>query len=174
MVPTKLPSARVLRQLFDYNPDTGELTRKPAPRSVFATHLGWVRHNQFSQQAAKPQPSQRYMRVYVLGINTKVHRVIWKMMTGREPPALLDHANRNGNDNRWENLRRCTGSQSQANRTSLGRYRRGVFFADGVWAAAIGVRGRKIYLGTFPTEEAAHAAYCEAGRKHFGPFFHPG
>lgn len=157
MVYKRLPSRRQLSQLFSYDPDTGLLTRR-------------------SGKVVKPQPSQKYTSV-PMGHNTRfqAHRIIWKMVTGREP-TILDHINRDGNDNRWSNLRQCTWSQSNANRRSIdrGSALRGVVFHKGAWQAGIKVHGHLTHLGCFRTEEAAHAAYVAAGKKAFGEFFHDG
>lgn len=174
MAPKKLPPARKLRQLFDYDQDSGTLTRKPAPRSAFNSDRAWAAHKQRIGEASRSTDGQRYVRVCIEYSIFKAHRIIWKMVTGREPPPIIDHINRNTKDDRWCNLRQGTSSQSNANRRSIGRSLKGAHFRGRSWESSIQVRGHYRYLGTFPTEAAAHAAYCEAGRKAFGEFFHPG
>jgi hypothetical protein len=44
---------------------------------------------------------------------------------------------------------------------------------SGRFSARLGPGG-VIHIGTFYSAEEAHAAYCEAARKHFGEFWHPG
>jgi hypothetical protein len=44
---------------------------------------------------------------------------------------------------------------------------------SGRWHAFIRSRGRRTYLGSFPTPEAGHAAYVAAARKLFGEFARP-
>jgi HNH endonuclease len=159
MVPRKLPPRRVLNQLFIYDHDTGALIRRTAGRAI------------------QPFPSRHdYVFTSVAGYRFRVHRIIWKMVTGREPPARLDHINRDGTDNRFDNLRRCTNSQNGANSRNKrgGKSLRGTVFDRGAWKAQIRVLGKNRHLGRFPTEAAAHTAYVAAGRKAFGKFFHPG
>src|SRR6266576_3803019 len=105
MVPRKiLPSRRRLKQLFDYNQDTGVLTRKALPRSAFATDGAWKKHQLRAGYEIAAPPSQKYIQVWI-GNSTRfqAHRIIWKWMTGREPPPHLDHINWDGTDNRWSN-----------------------------------------------------------------------
>jgi hypothetical protein len=170
-----LPPRRRLKQLFDYDPDTDLLTRRLLPRSAFVSNAAWATHKRFVGQHFRGGPRQSHVSVLVDGVYFKVHRVIWKMVTGREPPAVLDHENRNSKDNAWANLRRSTKSQNCANSRARSNHAKGAYPVDrGKWMATITVRGQRLYLGRFPTEEAAHTAYCEAGRKHFGEFFHGG
>jgi hypothetical protein len=105
----------------------------------------------------------------------KIHTVIIERMLGR---ALLkgeevDHINRNGLDNRRENLRLATRSQNMANKTvyltnKLGV--KGVYLRNNRYRAQIQVEGRKIMLGTFDTLDEAREAYKQAAVKHFGEF----
>lgn len=46
------------------------------------------------------------------------HRVAWVMMTGEQPPALLDHRNEVGTDNRWDNLRASNKPGNNQNRSA--------------------------------------------------------
>lgn len=44
------------------------------------------------------------------------HRVIWKIMTGCDP-SMVDHKDRNTQNNKWANLRICTMTQNLGNQT---------------------------------------------------------
>ena len=78
-------------------------------------------------------------------------------------------------DNRRENLRPATRSQQCGDRqkrcTNTSGYK-GVSFhrQSGKWRAAIRAHGVHHSLGLHFTREAAHAAYCAAAVKYFGPF----
>lgn len=100
-----------------------------------------------------------------------LHRLLTRCPDG----LRVDHADRNGLNNRRRNLRTGTGSQNSANRPkqidNTSGYK-GVSWhkRHGKWYAQIGVRGKKIYLGLHETKESAYAAYCAAAREHFGEF----
>ena len=50
------------------------------------------------------------------GVNYYAHRLIWRYMTGDDPGRLfVDHINRDGLDNRFENLRLVTRSENIQN-----------------------------------------------------------
>ena len=88
---------------------------------------------------------------------TKMHRVIMNAPKGME----VDHINRDGLDNRKENLRIVTRRGNQSNRRDqlslMGAYTiKGKFYYS-----RIGVSGKSIYLGSFKTAEQAHEAYIQ-------------
>lgn len=84
-----------------------------------------------------------------------------------EEAGPIDHKNGNGLDNRRENLRQCTPSQNSMNRakntTKRSSKYKGVYpdLLPGRtgWTAKIGVKGKKIYIGHFESEEEAAKAY---------------
>jgi|HubBroStandDraft_5_1064220.scaffolds.fasta_scaffold173800_1 hypothetical protein len=86
-----------------------------------------------------------------------------------------DHKNRNGLDNRRENLRPCTAAQNSKNR-SLHRNNKSGF--KGVcwnkrrrkWTAMIGFNWDQKEIGCFKTKEAAALAYNEAAKRFHGEF----
>lgn len=99
-----------------------------------------------------------------------MHRVIMG-----EPVGQVDHEDRNGLNNVRLNLRVATVAQNQFNQgkksNNTSGYK-GVSFCKqtGLWAASIGVTGRKVWLGRHLTPEQAAAAYDEAARKYHGEF----
>src|SRR5262249_16415636 len=103
------------------------------------------------------------------------HQLAWFYMTGRWGRPTIDHRDGNAANNRWNNLRRATWSQNNANRRrprhNTSGYK-GVYFdrTSGNWRAHICKDWHTNYLGLFPTAEAAHAAYAAAARKHHGEF----
>jgi hypothetical protein len=87
----------------------------------------------------------------------------------------VDHRNHEGLDNRKQNLRKCSGSQNQANLRKSTRNKSGF---KGVswntsrkqWVAQLQCRGKHYWLGLFNTKEEAARAYDEAAKIHHGEF----
>lgn len=101
-----LPTPQYLRQVLDYDPDSGVLTWKERPKEMF--DHGQRRHSWNSRWAGKPafkKGELGYMRGSVAGKKLLAHRVIWAMHYDRWPDKQIDHVNRDRSDNRIENLR---------------------------------------------------------------------
>jgi hypothetical protein len=100
-------------------------------------------------------------------------RVIWLMVTGAFPKHEIQHLDRNGLNDRLDNLREATRSQSGINRitprSSVGV--RGVSIERNGYRATIRVNGKLHHLGRFRTVEEASAAYQAARLKYFGSEF---
>ncbi|OYY74023.1 MAG: hypothetical protein B7Y43_19850 [Sphingomonas sp. 28-62-20] len=101
-----------------------------------------------------------------------MHRVV-----NQTPDALhTDHINGDPLDNRRSNLRSVTAAQNAMNKPAQkGRTAKGAWFDGSTsnankWRAAIRLNGKLKYLGRFPTEELASAAYATAAKLHFGQF----
>lgn len=123
MAQKPLPSADVLRQLLDYNPETGELTWKPRDASVFTsttTHSADALARQFNKKYAGKRAlaaldNVGYRSGRLLSSQVRAHRVIWKMVYGYEP-KLIDHINQDKKDNRICNLRDVSKAANSVNR----------------------------------------------------------
>ena len=113
-----------------------------------------------------------YARAYAGG-GRSGQRFVYMHRLLCEAPGLVDHANRDGLDNRRCNLRPATKSQNTANSTSRHALPKGVSFdaKRGKFAAFIKGPSRKtIGLGRYPTAAEASAAYMRAARRLFGEF----
>lgn len=159
-----LPDAEYLRQILSYDPDTGALCWRDHDRQ---SKIGSIATRQSSRG--------RYQSVKIDGHLYFAHRIIWKMFTGHEPVALIDHRNGDGNDNRIANLRPATRTENNQNARKQSNNKSGF---KGVswhrhakrWVAQIRVDGRKICLGYFRNAEDAHKAYCIAAARYHGQY----
>lgn len=98
------------------------------------------------------------------------HRLVMSAQKGQ----IVDHRNRNGLDNRRENLRLCTSSQNHANtpkqKNNTSGYK-GVFRArSGRWIARVTVNRAMRHLGTFDDAWDAAQAYNAAALEAWGEF----
>lgn len=104
----------------------------------------------------------------------KMHQLILPATPG----LMCDHKNRNGLDNRRENLRLATPAENcrnsrRRNKRSVG-YKGVCWSSAGLrrkrWVARIIVENRQIFLGYFRSAVTAAKAYDRAARKYFDEF----
>ncbi|QVQ34711.1 HNH family endonuclease [Acinetobacter phage vB_AbaP_WU2001] len=92
-----------LHTLFQYDPDTGTITRLVRMGNYSAgTVCGGVALN-------------GYLVVTYAGKQMLAHRLAWFLHYGKEPPKYIDHINQCKTDNRISNLRAANRSQNQCN-----------------------------------------------------------
>lgn len=165
MAAKPLPSQEVLRQLLDYDPETGVLRWKERGPDGFKTarsHSVWnAKHA--GGLAFRMANDRGYLTSCVLGRRYSAHRVVWKWVTGQDPDHI-DHINGVKADNRFSNLRNVAKVDNQRNRKKPSNNTSGVIGVTarsdlpGKWIAYIGEGGKTIKLGSFETKEAALAA----------------
>lgn len=106
--------------------------------------------------------------------NERMHVVIMQRMLGRKlhPGEHVDHENRRRLDNRRKNLRLASYALNNRNTTRKHRYSRGVFIGhhSSNFVAHIKLDGKRIHIGTFPTQEAAAYAYDQVALQLHGEF----
>jgi hypothetical protein len=154
----------MVKDWFDYNALTGELTRIK-------------RYDSYGklQNISKPvrgKNNRGYYWCAVFGKTCLVHRLIWLWMTGGHPDDEIDHINGDRLDNRWVNLRQVSAfenSRNQGVRKDCKSGVRGVTWSDRTnyrgrskWVARISHKGVRYVLGYFDDFEDAVAARKQA------------
>lgn len=155
-----------LREVFDYDPDTGLLTyrRNRGGCRLKGEVAGFICRRSKSHGGG-------YRLVGLNGREYGAHRLIWVWWYGREAEGHVDHVNMARDDNRIKNLRECTRTLNLANRKLQPNNTSGFkgvskSATPGKWTAHQG----KKHLGTFNTPEAAHEAYVAASLAAYGEF----
>lgn len=108
------------------------------------------------------------------GKYTFMHRLI--MDAGKE--TQIDHVKtgkKYKRDNRKKNLRVCTSTQNNWNKskpkTNTSGYKGVCLTKDGKWVSQICVKGKRIYLGRFDSPEEASKSYQKAAKKYHKEFY---
>jgi len=155
-------TARRVRELLDYDPETGAFT-----------HRGKRRYG----KPAGSLQSKGYIQLCIDGVYYLAHRVAFLYVHGTWPVDQLDHVNGVRSDSRIANLRPATQSQNKANsrrhRNNRAGYK-GVYFVHGKWRAQITKDHKFFFLGCFDAPQEAHHAYCRAAQELFGAFWNAG
>ena len=156
-----LPSTEELRDLFAYNEETGDLTWKPrtVERCGHANTAKYFNENHAGNKVGYKNKFG-YMELCLGPKYYSSHRIIWKWMTGDEPPDVIDHINQVKDDNRWTNLRASDSRKNMANSQPKNRVQpRGISEnKDGTFTARARVT-KTVDLGTYKTVAEAQAAY---------------
>ena len=104
----------------------------------------------------------RRIKVTINGIAMRVqaHRLHWYIIHD-QIESMLDHIDQDKDNNRIENLRRCTQSQNSRNVQPRGRSKYMGVHLDkrgGKWISQASISRKKYHIGSFETElQAAHA-----------------
>lgn len=154
-------SADRVRALFEYDPATGALTWRKA-------RLGC------NAGGAAGSVTNRYREIRVDGKHYVAHRLIWLYVYGRMP-AMIDHANGDGDDNRLSNLRECTASQNSYNARLSKRNRAGIKGVSwcrrtGRWQVHIAAGRKRRFLGRYASLDDARSARERAAAELHGEF----
>lgn len=152
----KLPNKKTLNKYFDYDENTGLVTRKLSfPNAKKGTIAGTAQNHGYVVVSIK---KNTYM----------LHRVIWVMKKGAIPRGMvIDHINGDKQDNRWDNLRLVSEIENNRNQK---RSRKNNSGTTGVyykkdrdsWYAEIEIKGKKKYLGQYKKKENAICARKKA------------
>lgn len=153
-------TAERVRTLFDYNPETGVLTRKLPTRKTKVGEAIACGHRGV---------------VAIDGHHYRAYRLIWLHVYGRWPERQIDHINNDPSDNRLCNLREATGTQNNGNQSMSRRNTtgvKGVYRADqpGRFYAQVTLDGKTRNLGTYGNIEDAARAYERGARAAFGEY----
>lgn len=151
---TPLPDKSVLDALFIYDQFTGSLTwRKDMNHSVKAgAKAGYI--NSTGYRCIKIK-----QRMY------RACRIVFKLMTGRDPVGEVDHINRIRDDDRWFNLRDLSSSDNCRNRKAGRKH----YYPCGKrWRVRLRINTKMQHIGTFDDEELAALVATEARDKFYG------
>ena len=153
-----------LKEVLYYAKRTGRFTwiKASGRRSAVGSRAGWS------------VPSG-YRRINIDGQAFLEHRLAWFYVYAAWPKAQLDHRNLDKSDNRFSNLREATPTQNMLNKPRYKNNTSGFigftyYKPTGVWRAELRINGQHVYLGQFPTAEAASAAYQVEIAKTRGKF----
>lgn len=156
---------------IEYFPDTGVFKyRKRSPEEFSSERACNAWNARFSGKKTGCVDGRGYIQIKIDGVKHLAHRLAFIYMTGSSP-ELIDHIDRNKQNNSFSNLREADRSQNAANSK---RYDcKGVFLRkSGRYSAQICVDYKIKHLGTFESKEEAVRAYAEAAQIAFGDFFH--
>lgn len=165
MAKTDLTAVR-LRELLDYNPDTGVFTWK----SHTVAH-GKKGKRMLIGSEAGGLDGYGYRKIGLFGSKYAAHNLAWLYVKGEWPRHTIDHINGIRTDNRIENLRDVSRRINNENlRSARSHNRSGMLGAyyhkfSGLYGSRITVQGREISLGYFKTAQQAHDAYIAAKRR---------
>jgi len=168
----KMPSINRVKQYFEYDPASGEISTIARPRDEFSTNALWKRHiGRVGRPVGSPN-QEGYVKVCMDGDYFSAHRIAWLIMTGEWPeyPEFeIDHINGDRADNRWENLRKVSKSENQRNggqRINNSSGVHGVHWKSSKnrWEAKIWNGPKHVYLGLFKTIQEAAIARKAAER----------
>lgn len=157
-------TAERLRELLDYDPETGAFRWKMSNNNI---KIGTI---------AGTSNCDGYVQISIFRKFYLAHRLAWLYMNSEWPPHEIDHRNSKRNDNRWINLRSATRAQNAVHITSkvralpLGVYQEK---KTGRFYVQLRLPGKCLCLGTFGSPEEASAARIEAIRKFRDPEWEP-
>jgi hypothetical protein len=151
-----------LKEILDYNPDTGIFTWKVPRRKIkVGDNAGYINE-------------AGYVRLTISHKKYLAHRIAWLYVYG-SIPKYIDHINGITTDNRICNLREATHSENMCNRKVHSNNKSGirnVVFCkkNKKWRVRLRFNNNIINIGYFDDLEFAELVAIEAREKYHGNF----
>lgn len=150
-------------KLFWYDDSSGSLLRRTSRGDKYqvGSSAGYI----------EPKKHTSYRKVKIGAKSIFVHRLIWEICNGvkLEKDEHIDHIDGNGLNNKIENLRKVSHRENHCNK-KIHRDGKlpGCYFnkTQRVWFSRICINGKKIWLGSYKTENEAHIAYVKYKQVH--------
>lgn len=160
---TKISHQELLRVL-DYDANTGIFTWKIDPTT--SIKAGTVAGN-------RKKGGTWYRLIRYNKIGYLAHRLAWFYVYGVWPNGMIDHIDRNKDNNSISNLREVTAHQNAQNinkhngpkKKNKSKYIGVSRSSSGKWYTRIMAYGKNHYGGSYDTELEAHIAYLELKQK---------
>jgi hypothetical protein len=168
-------TAERVRQLFDYNPETGDFTWKPNPEKQKRWNTTWSGR----KAGYMGSENHRYVQIFVDGQLYLGHRLAWLYVHGDFPSCGVDHIDGNPANNSIANLRPANQSQNASNmktpRVNTSGYK-GVTWCKShrLWIGHVKKNYKYVLRSYFRTKEEAAAAVAIARDEHHGVFANHG
>jgi len=147
MTSNKFITQKQLKEILEYNPDTGLFTwiRQTSSRVKIGSTAGC--EVTFSYGG-------KYINIKALGRLYLAHRLAWFYVHGNWPKDQIDHINGHGTDNRIINLRDVTQYQNMRNMRLPSNNTSGHIGVSWItekkkWTAQLHIKGKHIHLGYF-------------------------
>ena len=162
VAPHPLPCIEELKEYYEYLPETGELilkkTRCLADKQKIGKPIGSL---------GGPNRRKTWM-IKHKGKSYYVSRIAWFLMAGIDPGlSLVDHKNRNAQDNKWSNLRLANETENNYNKIFVGYSKRN---DNGLYRVRVTLDKKRITIGNFKTEEEAKKAAINAQKIFYQEF----
>ena len=164
-------SQEYLKSILRYDPNSGIFTWKISisNNQIFAGDVAGYSANHGNRT--------NYIMIGIDRESYRAHRLAFLYMTGNIP-KLIDHKDKDGTNNKWNNLRDSNKSLNAANtkkRSDNTSGHKGVSYRSDPrrvkkWRACIVINGKQKVIGTYHTKEEAADAYNKAAIEHFGEF----
>jgi len=154
-------TAERLREILDYDPETGVFIWKHGARCSWAG------------KTAGSLNGDGRIQIKVDGKLYLSHRLAWLYMTGKWPKDQIDHKAGDPTNNRWKNLRQADNQINCENKRKAQKNNAcGILGITRIarlkikpWRAQIQTNGKGKFLGYFATPEEAHETYLRLKRE---------
>lgn len=171
MLERTLPPVDLLRQLLDYDPETGILTWKKRDASVMNPKYVDRWNTRWAGVKISSQDKDGYIYLRFNEHRLLAHRVAWAMTYSDWPENHIDHINGIRTDNRISNLRDVSRQENNRNASLRSDNASGVVGvswdkARMKWVARIKSGDAYKFLGYFDSKDDAVAARKAADQLH--------
>lgn len=169
-----LPTQEYLISRLSYNSETGFFQWLKKEEQTKADKTWNIKFS--GKPAAIAWSENSYRRICIDGCHYQANRIAWRIHTGEDPGDLvIDHIDRNKQNDAISNLRKATYSENQANRPAQSNNAngaKGVYWhaRDKKWIARVFVKKKCIELGRYSTISEAEKAATEGRERVFGEF----